>query len=64
MEGQKKAQLVPGNIETTLGDLIAAVAEIALEAGENEQEGYELASKALYGILRLNKTELSDSITS
>ncbi|WKZ57982.1 MAG: hypothetical protein QY326_04765 [Bdellovibrionota bacterium] len=41
-----------GTIETTIGDLIAAISEIALAAGKTEEEGYELASMTLEYILR------------
>jgi hypothetical protein len=39
-------------ITTTLGDLIATISEIALQAGRTEQEGYHLASLALKNILK------------
>lgn len=39
-------------IETTIGDLIAAITEIALAAGKSEREGYALASVTLEHILR------------
>lgn len=38
-------------IETTIGDLIEAISEIALELGKSEQEGYELASLTIERIL-------------
>ena len=38
-------------IDTTIGELIEAVTQIALEAGRNESEGYRLASLALGRIL-------------
>ena len=43
-------------IETTIGDLIEAVTQIALEAGKSEAEGYQLASATLESILRRNRT--------
>ncbi len=39
-------------VETTIGDLIEAITEIALEAGKTEQEGYRLASFTIEKILR------------
>ena len=39
-------------IETTIGDLVEAITEIALEAGKSEDEGYELASLTIENILR------------
>ena len=41
-------------INTTIGDLVEAVTEIALEAGKTKEEGYKLASLALESILRRN----------
>ncbi len=39
-------------VETTIGDLIEAITEIALEAGKTEQEGYRLASFTIEKLLR------------
>lgn len=39
-------------VETTIGDLIEAITEIALEAGKTEEEGYRLASFTIEKILR------------
>lgn len=39
-------------IHTTIGDLIEAITQIALEAGKTEKEGYKLASLTLESILR------------
>jgi hypothetical protein len=41
-------------LETTIGDLIEAVTEIALESGKSELEGYLLASLTIESILRRN----------
>ena len=43
-------------IQTTIGDLIAAISEIALKAGKTEKEGYELASLTLNSILSKKQT--------
>jgi hypothetical protein len=45
-------------IETTVGELIEAVTQIALEAGRTEEEGYELASLTLENILRRSKCDV------
>lgn len=45
-------------IETTIGDLIEAITQIALEAGDSEEEGYQLASLTLEDILRRSNTEI------
>jgi hypothetical protein len=39
-------------IETTIGDLIEAITDIALQAGKTEQEGYRLASFTIEKLLR------------
>lgn len=46
-------------IETTIGELIEAITEIALEAGKSEQDGYKLASLTIENILRRNGRELA-----
>jgi hypothetical protein len=42
-------------VETTIGDLIEAITEIALESGSSEAEGYQLASITIESILRKNR---------
>ena len=39
-------------IETTLGDLIEAITDVALQAGRTEEEGYRLASFTIEKLLR------------
>jgi len=46
-------------VETTIGELIEAITEIALEAGKTEAEGYQLASMTLESILRRNRREVA-----
>lgn len=48
----------PETIQTTIGDLIEAVTQIALEAGKTEQEGYRLASLTLEKIFLKNRKEV------
>ena len=43
-------------VETTIGELIEAITEIALESGSTEAEGYQLASITIENILRKNRT--------
>lgn len=45
-------------IETTIGELVELITEIALESGQSEEEGYELASMTIESILR--RTRVSD----
>ena len=40
------------NIETTLGDLIAAASEVAFEYSNNDVEAYNIAQLALVEILK------------
>ena len=42
-------------VETTIGDLVEAVTQIALEAGKTEQEGYILAAMTIERILSKNR---------
>ncbi|NDC37795.1 MAG: hypothetical protein EBZ48_07050 [Proteobacteria bacterium] len=43
----------PGEkIQTTLGELVEALTQVAVEAGNTEREGYELASLALADLLQ------------
>lgn len=39
-------------IETTIGDLIEAITDVALQAGKTEAEGYRLASFTIEKLLR------------
>jgi hypothetical protein len=39
-------------IQTTLGDLIEAITDVALQAGKTEEEGYRLASFTIEKLLR------------
>lgn len=52
------SSLTSDTIQTTVGDLIEAVTQIALEAGKTEQEGYRLASLTLEKIFRQNKSDV------
>ena len=45
-------------IETTIGELIATITQIALETGSSEEEGYRLASLTIQKILDDNGKEL------
>ena len=39
-------------VNTTFGDLVEAITQVALKAGQTEAEGYHLASIALSNLLR------------
>ena len=53
MEGAiKKPMKKTRNIETTLGDLIAAASQVAFEYSNNDVEAYNLAQFALVEILK------------
>ena len=44
-------------IQTTVGELVEALTQVAIEAGNTEQQGYELASIALGELLKRRRTE-------
>jgi hypothetical protein len=46
------------NVETTLGDLIAAASEVAFEYSSNDLEAYNLARLALVEILKKSSKPL------
>jgi hypothetical protein len=39
-------------IQTTIGDLVEALTQVAIEAGNSEKEGYHLASLALADLMQ------------
>lgn len=39
-------------IQTTIGELIEALTQVAIEAGNSEKEGYHLASLALVDLMQ------------
>ena len=45
-------------LNTTVGELIEAVTQVALKAVKTEQEGYKLASLAVASILHKNKQNI------
>lgn len=49
-------------INTTIGELVEAITQIALESGKTEEEGYELASMTIESILRRSSKEETDFI--
>lgn len=54
MDQQATEHLVE-TIQTTIGDLVEAITQVALEAGKSEAEGYKLASLTIESILRRNQ---------
>jgi hypothetical protein len=48
-----------GPIKTTIGDLIEALTQVAIEAGNTEKEGYRLASLALTDLLKHRRANRS-----
>jgi hypothetical protein len=57
-----KKQTKIETVETTIGELIEAITQIALEAGKSEHEGYELASRTLENIL--NRRDMRDELST
>jgi hypothetical protein len=39
-------------VQTTIGDLIEAITDVAMQAGKTEEEGYRLASFTIEKLLR------------
>ncbi len=55
------ADSVEATIETTIGELVEVITEIALKAGKTETEGYRLASMTIEKLTReRNKRPTSD----
>jgi hypothetical protein len=50
----KKKETRIETVETTIGELIEAITQIACEGGQSEEEGYKLASLTLESILNRN----------
>ena len=46
-------------IETTIGELVEVITQIALESGKTEEEGYQLAAMTIERILRRHQRELA-----
>ena len=46
-------------IQTTVGELVEIITEIAFEAGKTEDECYHLAALTIENILKRNKKEIS-----
>jgi hypothetical protein len=49
-------------VNTTFGDLVEAITQVALKAGETEAEGYALASLALSNLLRRSNSKAQTSL--
>lgn len=55
---EARLQARPGEkIQTTVGELVEALTQVAIEAGNSEQQGYELASIALAELLKRRRDE-------
>lgn len=49
-------------IETTIGDLVEAITQIALETGKTEEEGYRLAALTIEKIITQKQQRLAEII--
>lgn len=56
---EKLVEVAIERIETTIGELVSTITEIAMESGKSEEEGYELASVTLERILNESNKSLS-----
>ncbi len=54
---EKCAKKAVETIQTTIGELVAAITEIALETGKSEAEGYQLASMTIERIMNSSVQE-------
>ena len=45
------------SVQTTVGELVEAITQIALEAGKSEREGYRLASRTIESLMRAQKAK-------
>jgi hypothetical protein len=59
MKGRQSAMEKTTQMETTLGDLIAAASEVAFEYSDNERDAYLLAQIALVEMLRKTAPSLN-----
>ena len=57
---KKKAE----KIETTLGELVEAITQIAQQSGVSQQESYELASLTIEDMLRSSKKAQKDELAT
>lgn len=46
-------------LHTTIGDLIEAIMQVALEAGKSQEEGYQLTAATLESILNRKRSRAS-----
>lgn len=58
----RSVNAIAETFETTIGDLVEAVTQIALEAGKTQEEGYKLASLTLSHILNKNQKGFDESL--
>lgn len=60
---EKQLDQAVTTIETTVGELVELVTQIALESGNTEDESYELASRTIESMLYRSKTEIELDLT-
>ena len=53
------ASMFSEKIETTIGELVEVITQIAMETGKTEEEGYELAALTIERMLRRAHTSLA-----
>ena len=56
----KSVQVKADKVQTTIGDLIEAIMQVASEAGKTQQESYKLTAATLESIL--NRQRLAGSV--
>lgn len=55
---EKRLERSIGTIQTTIGELVEALTQVALEDGSSDKESYELAAQTLGSILSREQIEL------
>lgn len=61
---KKMLEEAVSKIDTTIGDLIEAITQIALESGKSEEEGYELAAITLEKILERSRNKIAPELVN
>ena len=54
---ESKSNSVEHKVSTTIGDLIEAIMQVAVEAGKSQEEGYRLTAATLESILNKRRTK-------
>lgn len=56
---ESKSNSIEQKVNTTIGDLIEAIMQVAVEAGKSQEEGYRLTAATLESILNKRRTKVA-----